>query len=724
MTNQHIANTIKETALVLEATLEEALFEDLRINSKRYGIDEAFEFKRDLIESANKVRVVLLDQTLEAKDLQAFVKEVQIPMIAFYKTEDSFLPVILNKGKRGVTKALIVNGQSTEEVAFEGLEDKLINDEKGQVMLLGAFSYKSLVSEHEGDEEGQKLSPVKRLFRLLSEERKDIFYVFVYAAFVGIVSLTLPLGIQATVELVSGGVVFSSIYLLIGLVLLGILASGGLQVMQITLMEYLQRRIFTKAAMEFTFRIPRMKVESLNKLHAPELVNRFFDVLTIQKGLPKLLGDLMSGLIQILFGLLLLSFYHAFFVFFGLVLVLTLVIIFRLTGPRGLQSSINESKYKYKVVYWLEEIARTLNSFKISGNTSLPIKKTEYNVNSYLINRRTHFKVLVNQYIYIVLFKAVITGGLLIIGTRLVINGEITLGQFVASEVIIILILNSVEKIITYMDVVYDMLTAVDKISQVTDLPLEKIGGIDLSEEDMDKGFSVKIRNLSYTYPGTNTPAIHNITTGFACGEKVCISGGNESGKTTLTNTVAGINQKYEGGLTINEYSLRDLDLTNLRDKMAKNVSTEDIFEGTILENIVVGKPQISTRDAVDAIAKVGLADKINMLPDGLNTNILSGGKGFSSSFVSKLILARCLVKKPRLMILNDFFGTFQRSEKEKLVQLVTEEALCTLVAVSNDPMVMAACDRIILMEEGTVAREGTYQELLSAGYLNKIVKV
>ncbi|MCE7997168.1 MAG: ATP-binding cassette domain-containing protein [Roseivirga sp.] len=724
MTNQHIANTIKETALLLEATLEEALFEDLHINSKRYGIDEAFEFKRDLIESANKVRVVLLDQTLEIKDLRAFVKEVQIPMIAFYQTEGSFLPVILNKGKRGVTKALIVNGQSTEEVAFEGLEDRLIKNEKGEVMLLGAFSYKSLVSEHEGDEEGQKLSPVKRLFRLLSEERKDIFYIFVYAAFVGIVSLTLPLGIQATVELVSGGVVFSSIYLLIGLVLLGILASGGLQVMQITLVEYLQRRIFTKAAMEFTFRIPRMKVESLDKLHAPELVNRFFDVLTIQKGLPKLLGDLMSGLIQILFGLLLLSFYHAFFVFFGLVLVLTLVIIFRLTGPRGLQSSINESMYKYKVVYWLEEIARTLNSFKISGNTSLPIKKTEYNVNSYLINRRTHFKVLVNQYIYIVLFKAVITGGLLIIGTRLVINGEITLGQFVASEVIIILILNSVEKIITYMDVVYDMLTAVDKISQVTDLPLEKIGGIDLNEEDMNKGFSVKIRNLSYTYPGANKPAIHNINTGFACGEKVCISGGNESGKTTLTNTVAGINQKFEGALTINEYSLRDLDLANLRDKMAKNVSTEDIFEGTILENIVVGKPQVSTRDAVEAIAKVGLADKINMLPDGLNTNILSGGKGFSSSFVSKLILARCLVKKPRLMILNDFFGSFQRSEKEKLVQLVTEEALCTLVAVSNDPMVMAACDRIILMEEGTVAIEGTYPELLSAGYLNKIIKV
>lgn len=724
MTNQHLANSIKEIAILLNTNLEDALLQDLNVNAQTYAIDEVFEFKRDLIETANKIRIVLLDQSLAGVNLSSFLKDVNIPLIAFRQNETGFSPVIMTKSGKRKVKLLEVTIDGANELDFAEVQSELMKDQQGEILLLGAFSYRSLVSEHEEGQVPLPLSPVKRLIRLLSEEKRDIFYVFVYAAFVGIVSLTLPLGIQATVELVSGGVVFSSIYLLIGLVLLGILASGGLQVMQITLVEYLQRRIFTKAALEFTFRIPRMKIESLTNLHAPELVNRFFDVLTIQKGLPKLLGDLTSGVIQILFGLILLSFYHPFFVFFGLALILTLVLIFRLTGPKGLQSSIQESEYKYKVVYWLEEIARTLNSFKISGNTSLPVKRTEYNVNNYLINRKSHFKVLVNQYLYIVLFKAAITGGLLIIGTSLVINREITLGQFVAAEVIIILILNSVEKIITYMDVVYDMLTAVDKISQVTDLPLEKVGGIDLDEEELAKGFSIRLKDLSYTYPGADQPAIHHINTGFACGEKVCIAGGNDSGKTTLTNTISGINQGYAGALTINEYSLRDLDLTNLRDKLAKNVSAEDLFEGTILDNIVVGKPQVSTKDAIDAINKVGLSDKINMLPNGLETRVISGGKGFSSSFVHKVILARCFVKKPRLLILNDFFSSFQRSEKENLLEVVTSAAECTLVAVSNDPLVMAACDRIIVMENGTIATEGTYAELLSAGYLNKIIKV
>ncbi|MHA7102401.1 peptidase domain-containing ABC transporter [Roseivirga pacifica] len=721
MTNQHIANTIKELKLLLGEGIEDAMYQDLQVGTRLYSIDEAYEFKRDLLESANKVRLVLLDQPLKDGELVPFMDDVNIPLVGLKSTTDGFLPVLVHKNKKGKLQAYLVHESELEAIDIADLTNELLKDESGEVVLLGAFSYKSLVSEHDEDEVPEDLSPVKRLMRVLAEERKDIFYVLVYAAFVGIVSLTLPLGIQATVELVSGGVVFSSIYLLIGLVLLGVLASGGLQIMQITLVEYIQRRIFTKAALEFTYRIPRMKVESLSNLHTPELVNRFFDVLTLQKGLPKLLGDLMSGTIQILFGLLLLSFYHPFFVFFGLILVLTLILIFRLTGPKGLKSSIQESKYKYKVVYWLEEIARVLNSFKISGNTNLPVKKTEYNVNNYLRNRKTHFRVLITQYGYIVLFKAVITGGLLIIGTSLVVSREITLGQFVASEVIIILILNSVEKIIANMDVIYDMLTAVDKISQVTDLPLEKVGGIDLRKEDVDRGFAIEVKQMSYAYPGANDFALRDVNLSVACGSTVCISGANDAGKTTLTNTLSGLNHNYKGLITINGYSLRDLDYTNLRDKIAKNVSQEDIFEGSILDNVTVGKPQVSVSDAIKAIQQVGLQDKVNMLPNGMNTHVLSGGKGFSQSFVNKLILARCLVKKPKLLILNDFFSFFQKSEKERLIQLVTDLNVCTLIVVSNDPMVMEACKRVVLMEDGKIKADGDFDRLSQQGYLKDL---
>ncbi|MEQ8924809.1 MAG: ATP-binding cassette domain-containing protein, partial [Fulvivirga sp.] len=445
-------------------------------------------------------------------------------------------------------------------------------------------------------------------------------------------------------------------------------------------------------------------------------------VLTIQKGLPKLLIDLSAGAIQIAFGLLLLSFYHPFFVFFSLVLVGNLVLIFYFTGPKGLQSSIKESKYKYKVVYWLEELARTINSFKLSGNTPLPIRKTDYNVNNYLRNRKAHFGVLISQYAFILLFKALVTGGLLIIGTILVIQREITLGQFVASEVIIILTLSSVEKIIMYMDVVYDMLTAVDKISQVTDLPLEKSGGLDIPT-NKGKGFNIRIKQLKYKFPDSNKYALQNVNLNIQSGERVCISGGGGSGKTVLTNTIAGLNMNYEGIITMDGYSLRDLDVTNMRDKIGKNVSQEDIFEGTIIENILLSKPHAKSEDALWAINKVGIDDAIHNMPEGLDTPMLSGGKGLSNGLVNKIILARCLAKHPGLLILNDFFNDFLKRERLELINmLASDDNPWTLIVVSNDPVIMAACDRVILMEEGTIKTEGPFEDLVKSDELSKII--
>lgn len=723
MTNRHIINLIREAYFIM--TKDDIGLSEMDLSNREYALDEVMEFQRDLIEVGNRVKVVFLDQPTDIEGLSTMLNDVNIPIVVIKKSGNAFVPIILSKNEKGKVVALEIGADRSVVIPMDSdFEQELIRDASGQIILMGVFAYKSLVSEDEDNGQAIQISPVKRLLRLLSEEKRDIFYILIYAVFVGLISLTLPLGIQATVELVSGGVFFSSIYILIALVLIGVLASGGLQVMQITLVEYLQRRIFTKAAFEFTFRIPRMKAESLANLHAPELVNRFFDVLTIQKGLPKIFGDLTAGTVQILFGLILLSFYHPFFVFFGLFLILVLFGIFRLTGPGGLKSSIKESKYKYKVVYWLEEIARTINSFKISGNTQLPIKKTEANVSNYLINRKAHFKILMSQYMYIILFKAIVTGGLLIIGTQLVIDRQITLGQFVASEVIIILILGSVEKLITYMDVVYDVLTAVDKISQVTDLPLEKAGGIDLSNREIEKGFRLQVKNLSYKYPGSKDYALKNVSFNIQCGEKICIAGGSDAGKTTLTNTIAGLNHSYEGLVTINDFSLRDLDLTNLRDRMSKNVTEEDLFDGTLLDNILVGKGLATPELAMRVVRKVGLADKINMLPDGLHTHIVSGGKGFSTSFVNKLILARCLAKSPQLLILNDYFGSFQHKESQELIHLVTkEEKLCTLIAVSNSPSVMMACDRVIILENGSIKAEGSFQALLKAGELNDIIE-
>lgn len=723
MDSNQLIQVIREASTFLGQDFEGFSLREMASSPRNYDRKHTAQFRRDLIETAAKHRIIFLENQIEPGEIQSFLDEVEIPIFAFEETPDRLIPILIYKDKRQLKVSRIFHEESQTRYCDDDYFPNLLIED-GKVCFMGVFGYRSLVSDDpDAGEELRKLNPVQRLFRLLGEERQDIFYIYVYAVLIGLISLTLPLGIQATVSLISGGVVFSSVYVLIALVIIGVFAAGGLQVMQITLVEYLQRRVFTKAAFEFAFRVPRIRNEALLKYYAPELMNRFFDVLTLQKGLPKLLIDLSSGVIQILFGLILLSFYHPFFVFFSIVLVGLLILIFYFTGPKGLASSIKESKFKYKVVYWLEELARTINSFKISGNTPLPIRKTDFNVNNYLKNRKTHFGVLVSQYVYILIFKGLVTGGLLIIGTILVVQREITLGQFVASEVIIILTLNSVEKIIMYMDVVYDMLTAVDKISQVTDLPLESSGGMDIPGPMLDRGMEVRIKGLKYKFPGMNRYVLNGIDLSVESGEHVCISGSGGSGKSVFTGVVTGLNQGYEGIITINGYSLRDLDLTNLRDKIGKNVSQEDIFEGTILENILLSKPQSDTQDAIWAIEQVGISDEINSMPEGMDTPMLSGGKGLPKTLVNKIILARCLAKRPSMLVLNDFFKDFIQSERIALIQrLVSKEYPWTLMVVSNDPFVMAACDRVVLFEQGAVKAEGKFDKLLREGALNRFV--
>jgi len=719
LNNDQLVRCLREVAFALKHDYSTDDLHHVEANQRTYFETDLPEFKRDLTEAGNKMRILFMDYHLDDSALVDFFESQKNPILTFLKDGD-ISPVLLIPAKNKISVIEIKSGNDITYTISNLKELSLLTNEKGEIEFFAIFAYESPISMD--GHEGETPNPVKRLFKLLGTEKKEILYIFFYAIIIGLVSLVIPLGIQTTVELISGGVFFSSVYLLIGLIILGVLLSGGLQVIQISLVEFLQRRIFTKASLEFAFRIPRIRLESIQGNYAPELINRFFDVITIQKGLPKLLIDLSSSVIQILFGLLLISLYHPFFVFFGLILLASLFMIFYITGPRGLNSSIQESKYKYKVAQWLEELGRALQSFKLAGSTDLPIRKTDYNLNNYLKNRKIHFRVLVTQFSFIVIFKALITGGLLIMGTLLVVDRQITLGQFVASEIVIILILNAVEKIIMYMDVVYDLLAAVDKIAHVTDLPIEKVGGLDFPSTQLH-AFQLRTKDLKYKYNLSGYYALKGIDLEIQSGETVCITGAGNSGKTTLMNIIAGLYSDYEGSVTVNNYSMRDLDLTHLRDQVAKNISQEDLFDGSLLENVTLGRTTTTAHDAIHALNQVGLSDFINSLPNGLDTHILSGGKGLTKTVIHKLILARCLAKKPKLLILNDFFITLSKSDKVELLKAVTgSNRQSTVIISSKDPLIMSACDRVIVLDDGLIRANGTMEELLKTEVLKDLI--
>lgn len=727
MDHSAIKWVIVQLAEKLKHKFNHAELDRIHLNPKEFDGDLLPDFMLRLNESGNKVKIVFIEHWIEESQLLELFRQIYFPILVFHKHPDTGVlsPAILSKEKNQLQIEIYFEGEVSKHVLDDQLLQCLVRGADEKILYMASFAFESLVSEDEDErQEYEKLDPVSRLIRLLGNERREILFIYIYAVIIGLVSLSLPLGIQSIVSLISSGVIFSTVVWLIAFVLIGILVSGGLQIMQITIVEVLQRRIFAKAAFEFAYRVPKLRLESLRGQNIPELMNRFFDVLTIQKGLPKLLVDLSGALLQILFGLLLLAFYHPFFVFFGIGLVVLLFLIFYWTGPKGLESSIKESKYKYLTVHWMEELARAVQSFKLAGNTNLPMRRADESINFYLKYRLVHFRILISQYSFIILFKFLVTGGMLIIGSLLVIDRQITLGMFVASEIVIILILFAVEKLITYMDVIYDMLTAVDKIGHVTDLPLERYGGIRFSNAHANpKGFEIILKDLKYKYEGHKGNLLNGVNLYIKSGERVCITGFNNSGKSTLLNILAGLYNGYEGIATLDGISLKDFDLISYRNHVAKNISPDHIFDGTLFENVTVGKDNIDYRDVVWALESVGLMEHVNTLPDGLNTRLTAGGKLLSTSMINKLILARCVAERPQLLILKDFFHNFHKVEKQKLINFLVDPVHpWTMVAVSDDPIILGACDKVVLLQAGQVMQEGTYDELKKNELFKQVV--
>lgn len=680
-------------------------------------------FVDGLVDKSHKIDLALLKTSI-SKD--AFIKRVdklEFPMLGFVEDGWSLSPIIFYKQRRGVVQGFIYRGNEETELedASEWLE-QLALDEDGKTISLTPFPLHSMLS---GDENITTTitGPVSRMLKLLNAEKRDIFYIYFYSIVIALIGLSLPVGVQSIISLISGGVFFTSIVLLMALVVLGVLVAGILQLLQYTLVEVLERRIFVKAAFELSFRIPRVNAEHILGEYPPELMNRFFDVLTIQKGMPKLLIDVTSSVLQIVFGLALISFYHPLFIFFGLGLLSVLVIIFYFTGPNGLKTSLIESKYKYKVAHWLEELARVLYSFKLAGHTNLPFEKMDSYVDNYLHYRKKHFGVLMNQYISVVAFRVLVTGGMLVLGSFLVIDRSITLGQFVASEIVVVTILNASEKFVFSMSTIYDMLTAVEKIGYVTDIELERKGGITIPY-DNSAGMEVETKDLSYKYPGQSEISLKNVNLHINSGESIGIAGFSSSGKNTLLRVLSGLLDSYTGSIILNKVSMRDINLASLRDNLAKSVSHEDIFDGNILENISMGKARVSYKDVMWALENVGLDKMVESLPKGLMTEMVASGRAFSASTATKMIIARCIAERPQLLILNDIMHDLEKSDRMSIIQfLISKENPWTLLMVSNDPLVLAACDRVIFMEKGSITASGTYSELLGNDSFRDCVK-
>lgn len=555
------------------------------------------------------------------------------------------------------------------------------------------------------------ITPLRRFFKLLKEEKKEVYAIYFYSFLNGGVSLILPLGIQAIVNFVLGGRVSTAWLLMVLVVAVGIIFGGFLQISQLYLTEKLEQRIFTKTGFSFAYRLPRLNLDKLHGKYPPELVNRFFDAVNLQKGISKILIDFSFATVQIFFGMILLALYNIFFVIFSLILIALVVLIFYFTSPKGMETNLKVSTQKYRTAFWLEEIGRTMATFKLAGNSKLPFNTIDKLLQSYVDFRNKHFAVLVLQYKVMIAFKALIVTTLLIVGSILLIDNQISIGQFIAAEVVIILIVSSVEKVILSLDVVYDTLTATEKLGQIMDLPMERHEGTEKSLTTNGEALQFQINNLTYQSKDSYYNIVDDVSFKIEPGEKVILTGKSGSGKSSLLYLMSGLYGDHKGRVIINGLPIDTMNLDRLRSYIGDSLSYQSIFHGSIYDNITLQK-EVKDNHVREIMDLVGLKEFVYVLPEDWNTLIMPEGQGLSKNIISRIILARCLVNYPKALLLENVLAYFEAEEKDKMVDYILADS-STVMLVTEDLDIIKKFSRVLELDKGKLVFDGPSSEYI-----------
>lgn len=550
------------------------------------------------------------------------------------------------------------------------------------------FALERLSRQHLGDAP----SPGARLRALLALERHDLIAIVAFASAVGVLGLATPITVQALLNSVAFLTLLQPIVVLSLLLTAGLLVSALLIGAQTLLVELLSRRVFVRVLSDFSVRLPRVRHDAPDGLRAADRADRFFDVVTIEKATATLLFDGLSATLQIAAGMALLAVYHPLLLAFDLGLGVVLCAVFLVLGRGAIGSAVTESKKKYAVADWLQTIARHESVFQTASGAAWAARNAESIAHGWLDARERHFRVVFRQVIALLVLQVFVSSGLLALGGALVIDGQLSLGQLVAAEIVLASTVLSISKIGKMLGKFYDLLAAVDKIGSVLDLPIERCVGERLPDETSPLELRVVDLRVETPDGALSQPlGLH-----IAPGERVALRKGSGCSRRALLEVLVGRREVAAGAAEVGGYDVRDLEPHALRDACAL-LAEVDVIPGTLRDNVLIGR-EMDSAALRRLLESCGLGGTLTRLPEGLETRIDRDGGPLGIDELPLLMLARALCGEPRALLIDRLLDTMTPTARRlALGRLASEGAKRTIVVATDLDDVAAAMQRSLV---------------------------
>ena len=615
--------------------------------------------------------------TVEERQTQSQPLQLSLPQLKGYWKSQKLLGALLAQGTQAGMSAVQAQSGNSQTVADQAH---------------GHASTHGHAQGHDHAHGHAHVSPVRRLWRMLRLEQRDIWTLILFALVSGVLGLGTPLAVESLVNTVAWGTYLQPLFVL-SFILFGFLAFAGLlKLLQQIIVEVLQRRMFVRIVGDLAHRFPMAEPAALESEHPSELANRYFDIMTIQKSTASLLLDGISIVLQATIGLILLAFYHPFLLGFDIILLLLMTVVTYVLGRGGVKTAIAESRVKYELAHWLQDVISFPTAFRLHGGSGYAIERANRLTVKYLGGRQDQFRVLIRQSAFALILLAVASTALLGVGGWLVIRGELTLGQLVASELVVTAIVGAFAKIGKSLESYYDLCAAVDKVGHMLDLPYDP-PALDMNTDGAPA--SIRWQNLPISIANETPSGI----TVIEPGSRVAITGPSGSGKSRLLSILAGLHEPVNGFAEIAGFDCRDA--SRVTDGHLISLARQpEIFCGSVLENVRLGRSWLSSADIRRALERVGLWEEVLRLPNGIDSMLQTGGFPLSYSQAVRLTLARALASVPNILLIDGILDLLDKHERTKLWEgLNQSHDLSTILIATHDQGIAETCNRTLVCQ-------------------------
>ena len=563
-----------------------------------------------------------------------------------------------------------------------------------------------------------KLGLARQFLKLISPHKALLINVFLSSILItalGIVSsfyfqflldTVIPNDLKSTLTVFSTG--------LLVIVLLNSLAKAFRQ--QIFL--HFSQKLDVSLMLNYYNRLMGLPMEFFQSRPTGDVISRLDDVYKIRNAISgATLTILLDGFMAIVGGIALFCESRYLFLITLAPLAAYLIIVFafnRLIEKRNHELMQSQAKVTAYLVECLTGI-ETIKSYTAESNVKANIErkfiefvKGIFNL-GFVNNIQNSLKLTV---------KAVFGIVILWIGTVQVLDGKIPVGLLLTFNALLAYFLTPIENIVSFQATFQSAKVAAKRLEEITGTPLEKeIGGGEKDKlQPMSLEGDIEFQNASFRY-GARKETLRNISLTIKNGSKTALVGRSGSGKTTLAKLLMNFYPLESGQILIDGVNIGDIALDSLRSRIAYVSQDDFLFNDTLLENLRFANPMAKYEEIIEACKKARIHDYITSLPLRYNTLVEENGTNLSSGQKQRLALAKAILKKPDIFILDEATSNLD-AKTEKEVMAAIREAVegKTCIFIAHRLSTISECSQVVVMEDGKIEECGTKEELIGAG--------